>query len=63
MRARPPRARPQPRRHPPIASGQQDYRGIEICQRCGSTWDASVHVVPERSEEEREHEARKVGER
>lgn len=57
-----PQVRPQ-RTHPPVASGQQDYRQVEICARCGSVWDASVHRVPERSEDEKNVEARKVGER
>jgi hypothetical protein len=55
--------RPPPRRHPPVASGDKDFRGVEICARCGSTWDASVHVLPERSDDERDYEARRVGER
>jgi len=55
---------PRPRTHPPVASGVQDYRGVEICERCGSTWPASVHgPLPERDEHEKAVEARKVGER
>lgn len=50
------------RLHQRMPSGQYDWRGVEICT-CGSAYDASVHDVPERSEDEREHEARKVGER
>lgn len=62
-RARPPRPRPQPRRHPLIVGPDRDYRGKVICERCGSTEDASVHVLPERSEEEKAIEDRRVGER
>lgn len=55
--------RPPPRRHPPIASGDKDYRGIEVCQRCGSTWDASVHYVREVGAEAKVIDARRLGER
>lgn len=46
-------------RHP---SGQYDWRGVEICT-CGSAFDASVHRLKERSEDERAEGARRVGER
>lgn len=41
----------------------RDHRGRRICQDCGSTEDATVHRVPERSDDERQHESRRVGER
>jgi hypothetical protein len=50
------------RLHVFVASGDVDYRGVQIC-RCGSVWDASVHRVREISEDEREIDARKLGER
>lgn len=49
------------RRHVFHPSGQRDY-GERICL-CGSKETASIHRLPERSDEEREHEARRTGER
>lgn len=46
-----------------VASGQRDYRDVPICSLCDSAADASVHRLEERSDEERAHERRKVGER
>lgn len=45
------------------AGRYRDHRGRRICESCGSTEDATVHKVPERSDEEREHEQRRTGER
>lgn len=50
-------------RHVFQAGRYRDHRGRRICETCGSTEDATVHRVPERTEEERDLEARKVGER
>lgn len=47
--------------HVPLGSGVSDHRGVDICT-CGSTFDASCHRVPERSEEQRVLEARRLGE-
>ena len=48
--------------HPFRYSRYRDYRQRPICDECGSLIDSRVHQLLERSDEEREHEARKVGE-
>lgn len=45
-----------------VWSGQRTY-GKRICRQCGSLERDSVHRVPERDEDERQLEARRVGER
>jgi hypothetical protein len=55
---------PQPRVHPLVVGPDRDFRGRIVCDRCGSTEDASVHApLPARDEHEKAVEARKVGER
>lgn len=49
------------RRHAFTPSGKHDF-GRPICV-CGSLKNASLHRVPERTDEERAAEARRVGER
>lgn len=49
------------RRHAFVSSGKQAF-GRRICT-CGSLEKDSIHRVPERSDEERAAEARRVGER
>lgn len=55
------RARPKLRKHPFTPTGRRTY-GARICS-CGSLENDSVHQVPEVTEEQREAEQRKVGER
>lgn len=52
-------------RHQFVPGRWRDYRGIRICgdPQCGSLETDSVHKLPDVSDEQREHEARKVGER
>ena len=49
------------RRHVFHPSVQRSY-GQRICT-CGSLEEAAIHRVPERTEEERDHEKRRTGER
>lgn len=49
-------------RHQFVPSGRRSY-GERICATCDGLERDSVHKVPERTEEEQQHEARKVGER
>jgi len=49
--------------HPFRYSRYRDYRQRAICDDCGSTKDATVHQLLERTEDEREAEARKVGDK
>lgn len=49
------------RTHPFHHSGQWDWRGRALCE-CGSIKGASIHQVPERTDEERAEEARRMGE-
>lgn len=49
------------RPHRFIPSGQRAF-GHRICT-CGSREFDSIHRVPEQTDEQREHEQRKVGER
>lgn len=54
---------PRPLRRHVFQPGRwKDHRDVPICL-CGSTQDASIHKLPERDSDEREHEARKVGDR
>lgn len=48
--------------HPFRYSRYRDYRQRPICDECGSTQDATVHRLLERDEDEREVEARRMGE-
>lgn len=48
--------------HPFRYSRYRDYRQRWICDDCGSTQDAKVHQLLERSEDEREAEDRRLGE-
>lgn len=41
----------------------RNYRGVRICDECGSLETDSVHKVPERGEDEKAIEARMLGER
>lgn len=51
------------RKHVFHAGRWRDHRQVPICADCGSARDASIHRVPDLTEEQREHEQRRVGER
>lgn len=55
------RARPKLRKHAFTPTGRRTY-GARICT-CGSLEGDSVHRVPEQTDEQREIDARRVGER
>ena len=44
------------------ASPHRTHDGQRICEFCGSAETAKVHTVPERSDEERKVDARRIGE-
>lgn len=43
--------------------GAPDHRGDTRCADCGLPKANRSHVLPQRTDDERKHEARKVGER
>jgi hypothetical protein len=51
-----------PPRHVYRDDGTRDVWGHGRCQECGTPRSNERHEVPERSDEERETEARRVGE-
>lgn len=48
--------------HPFHHSGHRDWRRRELICDCGSVKSASIHKLPERTEDERQVEERKIGE-
>jgi len=42
---------------------QVDFRGRHVCERCGSLEKERVHRVPDRTDDDRAAEARRMGER
>jgi len=50
-------------RHVFQAGQQADAKGRRVCERCGSLEQERVHRVPERTDDERAAEARRIGER
>lgn len=43
------------------AGAHRTHDGRPICEACGGVESAKVHRVPERTEEQREFESRRVG--
>lgn len=59
------RARPPLRRHVFKPGRWRNHRGVRICDEwnCGSLETDSIHKLPQQTEEQRQHEQRKTGER
>lgn len=53
-----------PTRHHFAHDGDEpDARGVRWCATCNLAETNAIHEMPETTEEQREHEARRVGER
>jgi hypothetical protein len=49
-------------KHPFQAGPHVDGRGARVCERCGSLETERIHRLPDRTEEQRAAEARRMGE-
>ena len=55
-----------PTRHPfveDVPSDTDPATGVQYCGRCHLPASNAIHDLPERSEQEREHEQRRIGDR